>query len=407
MEYVDPNDTFYVEIREYDAAGNPGPTGSFVLAAPSATATRAFWVAPVLACLRFCPKGMKYVLKKKTHDVAKVAKATASVSPLTIGSLQAVWDSRRMSRSGAARGCAENHGGGPQEGGRGRQGRPPHRRLGPSCRPARTGDHGACDVDPNEAANGVFLTKELHDRTLPNLYYENVNRLLEPFWEMCAPGSFPPFGLSRCGLRWTTSRNTSRRGVRFSPHDATRPDAVGGAGGCLRRMEGHAESAVVEWRYAPIAANWQRPIPYWNAIHGLPLSTRARSRPPANPATAEHYGVDVTGRIVVARSFDGGGHLASKSCSTLRRERPVAAAPIHQCDPGWSVTARELLTVSVQRSEPDGQISYARVSEAGRSERRYKPTYRDGRIVGLVRESKTHALAKVIRSKARSQSIVT
>ena len=73
-----------------------------------------------------------------------------------------------------------------------------------------------------------------------------------------------------------------------------------------------AEAAVVEWQYASIAANWERPIPFWNAIYGSPLVTRVRSRPPANPATAEHYGIDASGRIVVARSFNGYGTLASE-----------------------------------------------------------------------------------------------
>ena len=197
MKDVDPNDQFDVEIREYDGAGNPSITGSFVITAPSAPVTRALpaiVAGGLLVCARWCPKGSKYVRDGLTWTVKKVPKNTVRATRHQSDHYLALWRSTRLSKSGGRaklrRELKKKYGDEAADG------KFAHHIVAHGHKVSRRAQEilAKCGVDPNGAANGVFLTREQHKRTLNPEYYENINRVIESYWHNCGEPGGGPFG---------------------------------------------------------------------------------------------------------------------------------------------------------------------------------------------------------------------
>lgn len=198
LDNADPNDTFLVEIREKDAAGNWGPTNAVTLQAPATSSEpRLIPAGLFLACVQWCPlaagatTGATVLARGTTIQVTRVTLKTLTVTPARSKSAAAAW--RGMTTRNTA-----------------------HRRLRRNMIDARMGPGGGrqahhivpisrrwsgraqeimrkCNIGPDDAANGVYLTRYQHRKTFTKAYAENLNRILEHFEATCIGQPLGPF----------------------------------------------------------------------------------------------------------------------------------------------------------------------------------------------------------------------
>lgn len=182
---VDPGDLFNIEIRERDAAGSLSATKALSVTIPtSPTATASFLP---LICAAICPEVGELIIEGITYEIVEVAgSAAVRVTARKAASLIEQWAAKRLSRGGGSKALRTALKAANKDG----RGKFAHHivpwggKVGQRAQEIL--EH--CGVLPNEAANGVFLTKAQHARTMTKAYYENINRLLEQYWLDCGGG---------------------------------------------------------------------------------------------------------------------------------------------------------------------------------------------------------------------------
>ena len=176
LEYVDVGDLFDFQVRDYDRAGNVGAIRSETITIDPPEARAAVPWAPILACVRFCAP-VAGALGRWTgviHTSTRVIAISRVTQPYYVTAWNAARGASRSAASSTLRGAMRTAGRGP---GRGLEA---HHIIAWSHRYARFAQQVAsrCGIEPNDAANGVYLNKDLHKRAKTKAYYENINRLL-------------------------------------------------------------------------------------------------------------------------------------------------------------------------------------------------------------------------------------
>lgn len=208
---VDAGDVFFLEVRERDWVGRLGPISRFTVTMPAeddeevdldetGPTPRAGPFGPIVACIRYCAKAKEIVVGGVTVTVKRIRKGTLRITRHKSDDLLETWAATRwapgLTRKAGEKAARKELRRNLEAAGKKGAGKEAHHIVALTHRVAKRAQEilARCGVSPNEAANGVFLTKAQHNRTKTHAYYEAVNRMLELYDLTCGQPGGGPFG---------------------------------------------------------------------------------------------------------------------------------------------------------------------------------------------------------------------